>query len=208
MVGIGPREHRRMKKTRIYKQFKRSSKTEDLDTDVEVVNSGQISDGDTAQIVSDLRTCDVNEGGDDTARPHSEVDQAEKSEADQAQVNNGPSDDQIADISGSDEDTKGSVVAVVAVVAHPCRSSRRSSTKESLLGHGPHGKQVVDMIIEKEGDEGIRQFCQLWRAVFVDALQPKFLPPGWDVTHSGRREFGEFSVYNPEKQAELQQQES
>ena len=36
---------------------------------------------------------------------------------------------------------------------------------------------------EKEGDEGIRHFCQLWRAVFVDALQPAFLPPGWDVTH-------------------------
>nr|GEU87680.1 protein RRP6-like 3 [Tanacetum cinerariifolium] len=33
--------------------------------------------------------------------------------------------------------------------------------------------------------------------VFVEAINPQFLPAGWDVTHSGRREFGDFSVYNP-----------
>ncbi|KAL9453654.1 hypothetical protein AB3S75_009292 [Citrus x aurantiifolia] len=66
-------------------------------------------------------------------------------------------------------------------------------------GHGPHGKQVVDYLLREYGEDGIRQFCQRWRQVFVEALHPHFLPAGWDVMHSGRREFGEFSVYNPAK---------
>ncbi|OMO93706.1 hypothetical protein CCACVL1_06374 [Corchorus capsularis] len=75
----------------------------------------------------------------------------------------------------------------------------KHNKKLSLLGHGPHGKQVVDHILSKYGEEGIRQFCQRWRQVFVEALHPRFLPAGWDVLHSGKREFGEFSVYNPVK---------
>ncbi|OMO72264.1 hypothetical protein COLO4_27729 [Corchorus olitorius] len=75
----------------------------------------------------------------------------------------------------------------------------KHNKKLSLLGHGPHGKQVVDHILSKYGEEGIGQFCQRWRQVFVEALHPRFLPAGWDVLHSGKREFGEFSVYNPVK---------
>lgn len=71
------------------------------------------------------------------------------------------------------------------------------SSKLSLLGHGPHGKQVVDFLLKEHGEDGIREFCQRWRQVFVEAIHPRFLPGGWDVTHSGRREFGDFSVYNP-----------
>ncbi|WJX49922.1 hypothetical protein P8452_36297 [Trifolium repens] len=72
-------------------------------------------------------------------------------------------------------------------------------SKLSLLGHGPHGKQVVDHLLKEYGEDGVREFCQRWRQVFVDALKPRFLPGGWDVKHSGRRDFGEFSVYNHEK---------
>ncbi|KAM3301612.1 protein RRP6-like 3 isoform X2 [Capsicum chacoense] len=75
-------------------------------------------------------------------------------------------------------------------------SSKRDS-KLSLLGHGPHGKQVVNHLLKEHGEEGIREFCQRWRQVFVEAVNPRFLPAGWDIMHSGRREFGEFSVYNP-----------
>ncbi|XVF43375.1 hypothetical protein PTKIN_Ptkin02bG0035300 [Pterospermum kingtungense] len=75
----------------------------------------------------------------------------------------------------------------------------KHNSKLSLLGHGPHGKQVVDHILNEQGEEGIRQFCQRWRQVFVEAVHPRFLPGGWDIKHSGRREFGEFSVYNPAK---------
>ncbi|XP_062106106.1 protein RRP6-like 3 isoform X2 [Humulus lupulus] len=77
----------------------------------------------------------------------------------------------------------------------------KHNSKLSLLGHGPHGKQVVDYILENEGDEGIGQFCQKWRQVFVEAVHPRFLPAGWDIMHSGRRGFGEFSVYNPSNTA-------
>lgn len=61
--------------------------------------------------------------------------------------------------------------------------SRMPNSKVSLLGHGPHGKQVVDYLLQKYGEDGIRQFCQRWRQVFVEALHPRFLPAGWDVMH-------------------------
>ncbi|KAI3809814.1 hypothetical protein L1987_19414 [Smallanthus sonchifolius] len=75
------------------------------------------------------------------------------------------------------------------------------SSKLSLLGHGPHGKQVVDYLLKNHGEKGIQEFCQRWRQVFVESINPRFLPAGWDVTHSGRREFGDFSVYNPANMA-------
>ncbi|KAJ0259900.1 Protein RRP6-like 3 [Hirschfeldia incana] len=75
----------------------------------------------------------------------------------------------------------------------------QQNSKLSLLGHGPHGKQVVEYLLKEYGEDGVRDFCQRWRKVFVDALHPRHLPGGWDVTHSGRRDFGEFSVYNPTK---------
>ncbi|XVE74468.1 hypothetical protein DITRI_Ditri12bG0019400 [Diplodiscus trichospermus] len=59
----------------------------------------------------------------------------------------------------------------------------KHNSKLSLLGHGPHGKQVVDHILKESGEEGIRQFCQRWRQVFVEAVHPRFLPAGWDVMH-------------------------
>ncbi|KAL2634415.1 hypothetical protein R1flu_005894 [Riccia fluitans] len=68
---------------------------------------------------------------------------------------------------------------------------------DSLLGHAVHGRRVVEIIMKQEGEDGIRVFCQQWRTVFVQALQPCFLPPGWDISHSGRREFGDYSVYKP-----------
>ncbi|GAV66978.1 HRDC domain-containing protein/DNA_pol_A_exo1 domain-containing protein [Cephalotus follicularis] len=81
-------------------------------------------------------------------------------------------------------------------------------SKLSLLGHGPHGKQVVDYLLKQYKEDGIRQFCQRWRQVFVEAIHPHFLPAGWDIAHSGRREFGEFSVYNPAKKASVAAAES
>ncbi|XVF03076.1 hypothetical protein REPUB_Repub04eG0229400 [Reevesia pubescens] len=36
----------------------------------------------------------------------------------------------------------------------------KHNSKLSLLGHGPHGKKVVDHILIEYGEEGIRQFCQ------------------------------------------------
>ena len=59
----------------------------------------------------------------------------------------------------------------------------KHKSKLSLLGHGPHGRQVVDHLVKEYGDDGIRQFCQRWRQVFVEALRPRFLPAGWDIMH-------------------------
>lgn len=60
---------------------------------------------------------------------------------------------------------------------------RRQKVKVSLLGHGPHGKQVVDYLLKEQGENGIHQFCQRWRQVFVEAVHPRFLPAGWDIKH-------------------------
>ncbi|KAL9259092.1 RRP6-like 3-like protein [Drosera capensis] len=79
--------------------------------------------------------------------------------------------------------------------------SLKHNSKLSLLGHGPHGKQVVEYLLDHYGEDGIRNFCQRWRQVFVDSVHPRYLPAGWDIMHSGRRDFGEYSVYNPAKTA-------
>lgn len=62
-------------------------------------------------------------------------------------------------------------------------SQPKHRSKMSLLGHGPHGKQVVEHLLKEYGEDGIRQFCQRWRQVFVEAVHPRFLPSGWDITH-------------------------
>lgn len=59
----------------------------------------------------------------------------------------------------------------------------KHSSKMSLLGHGPHGQQVVEFLLNEHGEDGVREFCQRWRQVFVEALHPRFLPGGWDVMH-------------------------
>ncbi|TYK07107.1 protein RRP6-like 3 isoform X1 [Cucumis melo var. makuwa] len=63
------------------------------------------------------------------------------------------------------------------------------NSKLSLLGHGPHGKLVVDYLLKEYHEDGIRQFCQRWRQVFVAAIQPRFLPAGWDVNHRPNKEW-------------------
>ncbi|KAI5079547.1 hypothetical protein GOP47_0005026 [Adiantum capillus-veneris] len=77
--------------------------------------------------------------------------------------------------------------------------AKSQKQRVSLLGHGPHGKKVVQMILEREGEDGIDQFCQMWRSVFVEAVKPTHLPGGWNILHSGYREFGEYSIYNRAK---------
>lgn len=62
-------------------------------------------------------------------------------------------------------------------------SASETDKRLSLLGHGPHGKLVVEQLLENYGEEGILQFCQKWRQVFVEALHPQFLPGGWNIKH-------------------------
>ncbi|URE06580.1 HRDC domain [Musa troglodytarum] len=76
-------------------------------------------------------------------------------------------------------------------------ASSVTTKKVSLLGHGPHGKQVVEHLLCKYGDDGIQQFCQRWRKVFVDAIHPRFLPYGWDTMHSIVPRFGPGEPFRP-----------
>ncbi|KAL0362378.1 UNVERIFIED_CONTAM: protein RRP6-like 3 [Sesamum calycinum] len=102
------------------------------------------------------------------------------------------------DISGSGN---GTLPNETTCSMHVRDVSLKHESKLSLLGHGPHGKQVVAHLLKEYGEDGIREFCQRWRQVFVEALHPRFLPAGWDVMHSGKRDFGEYSVYNPTKKS-------
>lgn len=44
--------------------------------------------------------------------------------------------------------------------------SKNADKKISLLGHGHHGKQVVELLLANGGEEAVHQFCQRWRACF------------------------------------------
>jgi cation-transporting P-type ATPase D len=61
--------------------------------------------------------------------------------------------------------------------------SKNAVKKISLLGHGHHGKQVVELLLSNGGEEAINQFCQRWRQVFVEAVHPRYLPSGWNINH-------------------------
>jgi hypothetical protein len=54
---------------------------------------------------------------------------------------------------------------------------------EAVLGHGQHGRRVVETLEQTGGEDALREFVQEWRACFVEALRPSFLPPAWDVKH-------------------------
>lgn len=60
---------------------------------------------------------------------------------------------------------------------------QNAEKKISLLGHGHHGKQVVELLLANGGEEAIHQFCQRWRQVFVEAVHPRYLPSGWNIKH-------------------------
>ena len=94
-----------------------------------------------------------------------------QSEPEQAQI----STYTCKDFQNNDPDANG--------VGYDLACSGKLSKRLSLLGHGPHGKQVVEYLLEEYGDDGILQFCQRWRQVFVEAVNPRFLPSGWDIMH-------------------------
>lgn len=68
-----------------------------------------------------------------------------------------------------------------------CNNSNQAISKNaekiSLLGHGHHGKQVVELLLSNGGEEAINQFCQKWRQIFVEAVHPRYLPSGWNINH-------------------------
>ncbi|XP_078428552.1 polynucleotidyl transferase, ribonuclease H fold protein with HRDC domain-containing protein isoform X1 [Wolffia australiana] len=108
---------------------------------------------------------------------------------------NSSEEERTGDRDGEEDENNRSAISAGSA-GHSIATCNKISKKLSLLGHGVHGKQVVEHLLKEYGDDGVLQFCQRWRQVFVEAIQPRFLPSGWDIMHRGRREFGEFSVYS------------
>eukprot|EP00803_Ostreobium_quekettii_P004481 evm.model.scf_2336.1 EVM.evm.TU.scf_2336.1 scf_2336:1322-8896(+) len=63
------------------------------------------------------------------------------------------------------------------------------------VGHLWHGKQVVDMALSRNGEDGINELVRRFRESFVEALKPKYLPEFWSTVHYAPREFGKHSIY-------------
>lgn len=63
------------------------------------------------------------------------------------------------------------------------RGGEKGKRAEAVLGHGQHGRRVVEILEQTGGEDALREFVQEWRACFVEALRPNFLPPAWDVKH-------------------------
>ncbi|KAJ9561003.1 hypothetical protein OSB04_006163 [Centaurea solstitialis] len=222
LVGMSPHERRRMRKKRGLSIIS-SSMNIVSDKEVESSNGGvQLSSSNKASNINTEHGSDASKEDPDLVEHNISANEVDE-----------PKDASVLDSSVDSEVTDPS--AKVNGSVHPSSDGAvfaTCSSKLSLLGHGPHGKQVVDFLMKEHGEDGVREFCQRWRQVFVEAIHPRFLPAGWDVTHrasslgkelakdieewqwmfflfdmtgqffaSGRREFGEFSVYNPANKA-------
>lgn len=181
LVGVGPREHRRLMRKKNHWQNLRNSEAKENQcntTNDEMQEVGTCLD--TPNVV-DPNAENVNNisanPGEDEMFPGGEEKNGDGGEGNFQHVTTVGTDgrDITKDVSAANILNEQSEL--------PANNTHRLMHRESLLGHGPHGRQVVDMLIAKSGDDGIRHFCQIWRAVFVDALQPAYLPPGWDISH-------------------------
>ncbi|GLI59187.1 hypothetical protein VaNZ11_001019 [Volvox africanus] len=63
-------------------------------------------------------------------------------------------------------------------------------------GHLWHGERVVKLAIQKGGEEELLHLVKRFRAAFVEAVRPQYLPPAWGVDHAALRDFGPYSVYS------------
>ena len=59
----------------------------------------------------------------------------------------------------------------------------KAVSAEDSNGHLWHGKNVVAAAMAEGGTDALLQLIQRFRKSFTDALQPKFLPAAWHVTH-------------------------
>jgi len=188
LVGMGPREHRRLsKKKRLFENPNYLSK----EMQVEVQECNTVADNVSEELSTDgaaqrqqMEQLARNGGqefefheGESLIEFSQLWQQQEEKEHDEEELP--PSQNVVLSnrIHGEDAAAQG------FEDASSCPTSRRSLMKDSLLGHGPHGRQVVNILMAESGDLGIAKFCQRWRAVFVESVQPTFLPPGWDISH-------------------------
>ena len=50
-----------------------------------------------------------------------------------------------------------------------------------------HGKVLIEKF---GGEEKLPEFIKMWRQLFIDEMNPKFLPKNWSVDHCIVRKFG------------------
>ncbi|MED6147617.1 hypothetical protein PIB30_045531 [Stylosanthes scabra] len=221
IVGMSPHERRRFEKKRGI-SFRHVGKiTAGSEEENHVDSTTRISNGDVSKVDSLDDGSYANEETsdnvdrehfmvkDDSGNPSLASDLAVDASVSPTTSNGNTSSFEIVDYSESSDSTTNidgtnlSRKKPNGDLSYPPKDEESTQTKhnskQSLLGHGPHGQEVVEHLMKEYGEEGIGQFCQRWRQVFVEAVNPRFLPAGWDVKHSGRRDFGEFSVYNPDK---------
>ncbi|KAH6785648.1 hypothetical protein C2S51_038103 [Perilla frutescens var. frutescens] len=215
VVGMSPHERRRFEKKRGY-AFKHLAKGNDS-TDAEENNIGgklpvSVQNASNSEDEDSLHTNVTGASQEqDCVNILEDADLSTQNSSSNISENTAPCSadtDGVASgmrsISVSDNDETSGSGDVSNEMTNPLEDKDillKHGSKMSLLGHGPHGKQVVEYLLKEYGEDGVREFCQRWRQVFVEALHPRFLPAGWDVKHSGKRDFGEFSVYNPTNQA-------
>ncbi|OAE24805.1 hypothetical protein AXG93_1988s1090 [Marchantia polymorpha subsp. ruderalis] len=189
LVSMGPHERHRLSKKRLCRESPANKATDEEAThlsDAETLSGNQREHSSALtvkdeNVQSEAETCRslIVDTQDDAASEH-------------------PESRQTASTSNYLEtDNDNERIFIESLPSRRQSHRHRSRKNGSLLGHGAHGRRVVEALMAQDGDEGIRVFCQQWRAVFVEALKPAFLPPGWDIAHSGRREFGDYSVYKP-----------
>ncbi|GMP66832.1 hypothetical protein CsSME_00027028 [Camellia sinensis var. sinensis] len=199
LVGMTPHERRRLVKKRgsAYKKSTKSVIPEEQESCDSLASTGKTCSKEDSNLlaaedmdVSSFTLCSDLDVNAETLADNNEVTDSDRSRVYETKCISIVDTDVNESISPSN----GTVNSVSDGTISP-----KHNPKLSLLGHGPHGKQVVDHLLKGYGEDGISQFCQRWRQVFVEAVHPHFLPAGWDVMHSGRRDFGEYSVYNPAK---------
>lgn len=199
LVGMTPHERRRLVKKRgsAYKKSTKSVIPEEQESCDSLTSTGKTCSKEDSNLLAaeDMDVSSFTLCSDLDVNAEILADNIEVTDSDRSRVCETKCISIVdTDVNESISPSNGTVNSVSDGTVSP-----KHNPKLSLLGHGPHGKQVVDHLLKEYGEDGISQFCQRWRQVFVEAVHPRFLPAGWDVMHSGRRDFGEYSVYNPAK---------
>ncbi|THG18493.1 hypothetical protein TEA_029832 [Camellia sinensis var. sinensis] len=183
LVGMTPHERRRLVKKRgsAYKKSTKSVIPEEQESCDSLASTGKTCSKEDSNLlaaedmdVSSFTLCSDLDVNAETLADNNEVTDSDRSRVYETKCISIVDTDVNESISPSN----GTVNSVSDGTISP-----KHNPKLSLLGHGPHGKQVVDHLLKGYGEDGISQFCQRWRQVFVEAVHPHFLPAGWDVMH-------------------------
>lgn len=81
------------------------------------------------------------------------------------------------------------------------------AVEPGVMGHQWHGQQVVMRALARGGEDALTELVRAFRQAFMDACQPRHLPPAWSVGAVDDRAFGAYSVYSEGREGQQQQQQ-